>query len=145
MNFQKIKEENAAISDALIQKAIAGNLVNICKKYDLPNLGSKLRDKIEYDRLNKDIKLKTDKIKSLNESKKIHQEELQKAKDKKLEIEEKIQKEGMENAEKALPAKIEEAKKRGVVKAPTMFVTTGDKTVSFNNVSDIRKYIDTNL
>ena len=39
----------------------------------------------------------------------------------------------------------EEAKKRGVVKAPTMFVTTGDKTVSFNNVSDIRKYIDTNL
>ena len=137
---QKIKEENAAISDALIQKTIAGNLVAICKKYDLPNLGSKLRDKIEYDRLNKDIKLKTDKITSLNESKKIHQEELQKAKDKKLEIEEKIQKEGLENAEKALPAKIEAAKQKIALKKKTDAAVNGtDKDFVKGLFDDIDK------
>ena len=137
---QKIKEENAAISDALIQKAIAGNLVNICKKYDLPNLGSKLRDKIEYDRLNKDIKLKTDKIQSLNESKKLHQEELQKAKNKKAEIEEKIQKEGMENAEKALPAKIEAAKQKIALKKKTDEAVNGaDKDFVKGLFDDIDK------
>ena len=137
---QKIKEENAAISDALIQKAIAGNLVNICKKYDLPNLGSKLRDKIEYGRLNKDIKDKTDKIKSLNESKKLHQEELQKAQDKKAEIEEKIQKEGMENAEKALPAKIEAAKQKIALKKKTDEAVNGtDKDFVKGLFDDIDK------